>query len=60
MDNIYFMDPSTLANYTYVPIDEFLDRWHDWDGDKKVRHLGIAIWKKGKPEFREQVIRRMP
>lgn len=27
--NIYFMDPSTLGNYTYIPTEEFLTRWHD-------------------------------
>lgn len=26
---IYFMDPSTLGNYTYIPTEEFLARWHD-------------------------------
>lgn len=25
----YFMDPSTLGNYTYMPTPEFLVRWHD-------------------------------
>jgi predicted double-glycine peptidase len=28
---VYFMDPSTLGNYTYIPQDEFLERWHDGD-----------------------------
>ncbi len=27
--NLYFMDPSTLGNYTFIPITEFLARWHD-------------------------------
>lgn len=26
---VYFMDPSTLGNYTYIATDEFLARWHD-------------------------------
>lgn len=26
---VYFMDPSTLGNYTYIPTEEFLARWHD-------------------------------
>jgi predicted double-glycine peptidase len=26
---VYFMDPSTLGNYTYIPVAEFLERWHD-------------------------------
>lgn len=27
--NIYFMDPSTLGNYTCIPTEAFLTRWHD-------------------------------
>lgn len=26
----YFMDPSTLGNYTYLPVHDFLARWHDY------------------------------
>jgi predicted double-glycine peptidase len=26
---VYSMDPSTLGNYTYIPVAEFLERWHD-------------------------------
>lgn len=41
---IYFMDPSTLGNYTYIPKDELDARWHDIDGaDAKVEHAGIII-----------------
>lgn len=45
-DHIYFMDPSTLGNYTYIPISEFLLRWHDIDqrGIKLV-HFGIVMTK---------------
>lgn len=28
LERFYFMDPSTLANYTYIPVQEFEDRWH--------------------------------
>lgn len=28
-NNVYFMDPSTLGNYTYIPTEAFLARWHD-------------------------------
>lgn len=31
-NNVYFMDPSTLGNYTFIPQSEFFDRWHDVDG----------------------------
>lgn len=28
-DNVFFMDPLTSANYTYLPNDELMDKWHD-------------------------------
>ena len=37
-DNIYFMDPSTLGDYTFIPRGEFLARWHDRDMDGKTKH----------------------
>ncbi len=43
-DDIYFMDPSTLGNYTYIPVAEFLDRWHDMDQHgRELIHFGIVI-----------------
>ncbi len=27
-DNIIVMDPYTLGNYTYIPANELIDRWH--------------------------------
>lgn len=43
-DNIYFMDPATMGNYTYIPVDEFLARWHDKDQrGKKLINFGIVI-----------------
>ena len=42
--NIYFMDPATVGDYTYIPIDEFLARWHDKDKRaKKLMNFGIVI-----------------
>jgi predicted double-glycine peptidase len=41
--NVYLMDPSTLGNYAYIPIDEFSKRWHDQDQDIKLRQAGIVI-----------------
>ncbi len=50
-DRIYFMDPSTLGNYTYIPIPEFLNRWHDSDQrNNKLIHFGIVITK-NKPVY---------
>jgi predicted double-glycine peptidase len=42
-NNVYFMDPSILGNYAYIPIDEFVKRWHDQDMDIKLRQAGIVI-----------------
>jgi predicted double-glycine peptidase len=43
-DNIYFMDPATIGNYTYIPVDEFLSRWHDEDRPGvKLINFGIVI-----------------
>jgi predicted double-glycine peptidase len=42
--NLYFMDPSTLGNYTFIPVEEFLDRWHDRDQrGRELIHFGIVI-----------------
>ena len=41
--NIYFMDPSTSGNYTYIPKDEFIARWHDIDGEEIINNFGIII-----------------
>jgi len=45
---VFLMDPSTLGRYTYIPVEEFVDRWHDSDGKdaKKIFiHLGVVIYK---------------
>jgi len=44
-ENFYFMDPSTLGNYTYIPTDEFLMRWHDHDSysDTDLKQFGIVV-----------------
>jgi uncharacterized protein len=44
--DVIFSDPA-LFNTGYIPIPEFLDRWHDYDeGDTKTFHLGIAVYGK--------------
>lgn len=35
-NNFYFMDPSTLGHYTYIPTEEFVSRWHDYDTEDNV------------------------
>ena len=43
---IYFMDPSTLGNYTYIPTSAFLQRWHDTDADNtRLVQFGMVITK---------------
>ena len=42
-DVIYFMDPSTLGNYTYIPATEFLQRWHDHDSYQNVDLIQFGI-----------------
>lgn len=42
-DNVYFMDPSTRGNYTYIANDEFMTRWHDVDADRQLQQPGIII-----------------
>jgi predicted double-glycine peptidase len=57
-ERIFFMDPSTIDNYTYISNEEFLERWHDVDGDKRVRHLGLVLWK-NRPSYDYRVILKM-
>ena len=47
-ENVYFMDPSTLGNYTYLPNQEFLDRWHDEDKGEQLNHFGMIISRPGR------------
>lgn len=47
-DNIIFMDPSTEANYTYIPKDKLVARWHDYNVDENNKRydaiqLGLII-----------------
>jgi predicted double-glycine peptidase len=42
-DSVYFMDPSTMGNYTYLPNQEFLARWHDEDRGVKLDRFGMII-----------------
>ena len=44
-ENIYFMDPSLLGTYGYIPKDELDKRWHDVDGTEEfvVNHFAITV-----------------
>jgi predicted double-glycine peptidase len=32
-ENLYFEDPSLLGSRGFIPVPEFLDRWHDYEGE---------------------------
>lgn len=42
-NNMYFMDPSTLGHYTFIPLQEFEARWHDKDTSEKLHHFAMTI-----------------
>jgi predicted double-glycine peptidase len=49
-DNVYFEDPSLLGSRGYIPRQELLSRWHDYEGTSTLGpdstvyyHLGIII-----------------
>lgn len=48
-ENIYLMDPSSRGQYGYMPLKEFVDRWHDLDFDpvqqveRKFNHAAITF-----------------
>ena len=51
-NNVYFMDPSTLGNYAYIPQPEFMDRWHDIDGtNDTLRHFILSIQKESVSKY---------
>jgi predicted double-glycine peptidase len=57
--NIYFMDPSTLGHYAYVPKNEFLKRWHDTNGKEKLVHFGMSVWKSSAPKYNPDEAKKM-
>ncbi len=57
-NNFYFMDPSTLGNYTFIPVREFLDRWHDTDSKEKLVHFGMVV-EKVKPKYNPDACLKM-
>jgi ABC-type bacteriocin/lantibiotic exporter with double-glycine peptidase domain len=56
--NIYFMDPSTLGNYTYIPVGEFLNRWHDKSKKDVLEHFGMYSTN-GIPSYNPKEIRKL-
>lgn len=45
--NAYVMDPSTHGSYAWLPLDELMERWHDYEDRTgtvtRYRRLGIVI-----------------
>lgn len=58
-DNIYVMDPSTLGNYAYVPVGEFMARWHDRDEKETLSQFGMTFESPHPPVYRPGEIKRM-
>jgi len=58
-NKIYFMDPSTLGNYTYIDQKGFLKRWHDKNSKEELNHFGLTI-KKKKASYKAEQIKFMP
>jgi predicted double-glycine peptidase len=51
--NLYFEDPSLLGSRGFIPRPEFLDRWHDYEGDppldaKDRTYVHAAIFLQGR------------
>jgi predicted double-glycine peptidase len=50
--NLYFEDPSLLGRRGFIPRSEFMDRWHDYEGDPPLdpsdrKYVRMAIFLKG-------------
>jgi len=60
--NIYFMDPYTIGQFTFIPRQEFLLRWHDQETPtKRYIQWGMSVGKKGfKPAFIQDEIKYLP
>jgi len=54
-ENLFFMDPSTDDTYAFIPKTEFLDRWHDVDGDDNIRTYRMVILVDGSGNSNEPV-----
>jgi hypothetical protein len=56
------MDPSTIGNYTFIPIPEFVARWHDYYNDHdgravKLIHFGMVFSAGSKPSFDPEALK---
>jgi predicted double-glycine peptidase len=51
-ENLYFEDPSLLGSRGVIPRSEFVDRWHDYEGDPPLdptdrKYVRMAIFLRG-------------
>ncbi len=59
-DCFYFMDPSTLGHFAYIPRAEFEKRWHDTDGSRKLEHFGMVFSNvKNVPKYEPEIAKPM-
>jgi predicted double-glycine peptidase len=56
--NVYFMDPAMLGNYTYIPVGEFLSRWHDKERRDILDRLGMYSTN-GVPSYNPREIKKL-
>lgn len=56
--DVIFSDPS-MFNTGYIPISEFMERWHDYDeGETKTFHLGLAVYGR-EPKYTRKNLERI-
>jgi predicted double-glycine peptidase len=55
--NVYFMDPCTLGQYTFIPKAEFLQRWHDTDGKERLTHFAMTMTKPTPKHDPDQIVK---
>lgn len=49
-ENIYFMDPSMQGSRGFLPLKEFLARWHDLSSEEeKLHYTALYLWGSPKP-----------
>lgn len=49
-EKVYFMDPSLLGGRGFIPVPEFLDRWHEVSSKgEKLQHTAVFFYGTPKP-----------
>ena len=55
-EKIYFFDPQLPDTYSYIPISELEERWHDTIHGERYVHTGIEIKGYKRPEFAKKIM----